>query len=247
MQSRQEQTNTTLLPLRFYSKWLCWFPVGISSALRLSRPSSHSAASCPSPDPWHRCTSTPNSGSTPMDREEQAYIRTRVPQNSFIFSFPTAVLTIHKHYLAFQRNKIKKQYRKIQAGNISWKPYSFFRVAPPKEMFPVPENKLQLHALKCDLVKCLLRYSASPVQAWTAGLHSHSCEVFLLAWFTGTSLAVEHQVGDRLWWFCKPHYCPLTPTPSSTCVRTKGQQACFRSSEMLQKSHWKPRTQDLLL
>lgn len=29
------------------------------------------------------------------------------------------------------------------------------------QILPVHENRLQLHALKCDLAKCLLRYSVS--------------------------------------------------------------------------------------
>ena len=55
----------TLLPLKFYSKWPCWFPVEINFALLLSKPNSHSAASSPSLDRWHQCTSIPNLGNRP--------------------------------------------------------------------------------------------------------------------------------------------------------------------------------------
>lgn len=93
----RSRLTATLLPLMFYNKWLCWFPVEINSALHLSRPSSHSATSCPSPDQWHQCTSTPDLGSTPVDREEVACIRTGMPKIVSSSTFQTAVFTIHKH------------------------------------------------------------------------------------------------------------------------------------------------------
>lgn len=117
----RSRPTLTLLPLRFYSKWLCWFPVEINSALLLSKPSSHSVASCPSPDRWHQCTSTPNLGSRPRDGEEQACIRIGMPKNSCTFNFPLALFTIHKH----SKSTSKKQYRKTQTENRSCKLLDF--------------------------------------------------------------------------------------------------------------------------
>lgn len=167
----KSRLTPTLLPLRFYSKWLCWFPVEINSVLHLSKPSSHSATSCPSPDRWHQCTSTPDLGSTPVDREEWACILGQERLKSFIFNFPNICFYCIQELYSISGKQDKDQYTKIQGGNRSCAIFSFFR-SPPKiyetevhmldlQIFPVHENRLQPHALKCDLAKCLLRYSVS--------------------------------------------------------------------------------------
>lgn len=107
----------TLLPLRFYSKWLCWFPVEINSALLLSKPSSHSVASCPSPDRWHQCTSTPNLGSRPRDGEEQACIRIGMPKNSCTSTFLQLFSLYTSTLKALQRSNIEKCKQKTEAVN----------------------------------------------------------------------------------------------------------------------------------
>lgn len=101
----------TLLPLKFYSKWPCWFPVEINFALLLSKPNSHSAASSPSLDRWHQCTSTPNLGNRPWEGEKHILLKKKISFKGF--HFQQFLLIIRKYSIkAFHGNKINKQQKK---------------------------------------------------------------------------------------------------------------------------------------
>lgn len=233
----KSRLTPTLLPLRFYSKWLCWFPVEINSVLHLSKPSSHSATSCPSPDRWHQCTSTPDLGSTPVDREEWACILGQECLKSFIFNFPNICFYCIQELYSISGKQDKDQYTKIQGGNRSCAIFSFFR-SPPQNI-----RNWSSYARSTNISCTWKQVTTTCSQMWLSKMPSQifcqlSRSVLLGSTVPKSSFwhdlqglrkwvhAVNQLGSAKLRWFYQPH-CPSTPTPSSTWIRTKVQRTCL--------------------